>query len=88
MLYIYIYIIYKTNKTIKMFTCYKCTKMFKIKQSLKRHLDRKYPCKAIISNNSNSEVIQSYPKLSKVIQKLSKVIQEKSKVILKRQHKQ
>ena len=62
---------YKLKKSIMIFVCNRCSKVFSTKQSLTRHSNRKFICLGVENKKKEKElskkVIQSYPKLSKVI---------------------
>ena len=66
------------------FICNRCSKSFSTKQGLNRHNNRKFICIGVEKKNNQKElskrVIQSYPKLSKVILK-QKIKNEEKKVV-------
>ena len=66
------------------FICNRCSKSFSTKQGLNRHNNRKFTCIGVEKKNNKKElskrVIQSYPKLSKVILK-QKIKNEEKKVV-------
>jgi len=66
---------------IKSFKCYKCIKSFRSNQHLKRHLTRKYPCKAVSKLNKKPEEASEKPYEAIRSQHIAKISQLQNNTI-------